>query len=160
MRTAAWGGCPGQGTFWEGDGTLASAPGVGLSRPWLKGSSTETGLGFERLQMRGQRSRWGSCSAKGTISLNYKAPLSPSWAGAIYPGPRTLSYGSPGPFSPLLGPGGEVRTGLPRAAPCRQVRMDPGAGLGRVIQGPGPGIFPSYLTPIALMQTLLLVNVW
>lgn len=40
--------------------------------PWLKRISTETGLGFERLQMRGQRSRWGSCSAKGTISLNYK----------------------------------------------------------------------------------------
>jgi len=31
-----------------------------------------TGLHFKRLQIRGQTSRWGSCSSRGTLSLNYK----------------------------------------------------------------------------------------
>lgn len=30
------------------------------------------GLHYERVQIRGQRTRWGSCSSRGTISLNYK----------------------------------------------------------------------------------------
>lgn len=34
--------------------------------------SAETGLGYERLIIRDQRTRWGSCSRRGTISLNYK----------------------------------------------------------------------------------------
>ncbi|WP_088916712.1 M48 family metallopeptidase [Granulosicoccus antarcticus] len=32
----------------------------------------EHGLVFQRTQIRGQRTRWGSCSTTGTISLNYK----------------------------------------------------------------------------------------
>lgn len=32
--------------------------------------SHELGLGFSRIQVRRQRTRWGSCSATGTISLN------------------------------------------------------------------------------------------
>jgi predicted metal-dependent hydrolase len=38
--------------------------------PWLAGLSASTGLPFERLQIRRQRTRWGSCSRRGTISLN------------------------------------------------------------------------------------------
>jgi hypothetical protein len=38
--------------------------------PWLAGLSLATGLSFERLQIRRQRTRWGSCSRNGTISLN------------------------------------------------------------------------------------------
>lgn len=38
--------------------------------PWLQRVSSATGLGFERLQIRRQRTRWGSCSRNGTISLN------------------------------------------------------------------------------------------
>ena len=32
----------------------------------------EHGINFRRVQIRGQRTRWGSCSSTGTISLNYK----------------------------------------------------------------------------------------
>jgi predicted metal-dependent hydrolase len=38
--------------------------------PWLSKLSAETGLAFRRMQIRRQRTRWGSCSPSGTISLN------------------------------------------------------------------------------------------
>ena len=38
--------------------------------PWLARLSAEHGLGYRRLQLRRQRTRWGSCSRSGTISLN------------------------------------------------------------------------------------------
>jgi predicted metal-dependent hydrolase len=38
--------------------------------PWLGGLSAATGLQYERMQIRRQRTRWGSCSPSGTISLN------------------------------------------------------------------------------------------
>ena len=38
--------------------------------PWLLKLSTASGLGYERVQVRRQRTRWGSCSRTGTISLN------------------------------------------------------------------------------------------
>jgi predicted metal-dependent hydrolase len=40
--------------------------------PWLERMSAQLRLPFKRAQIRGQKSRWGSCSSKGTISLNYK----------------------------------------------------------------------------------------
>ena len=39
--------------------------------PWLSGIAQEMGLRYRRVQVRGQRTRWGSCSNSGTISLNY-----------------------------------------------------------------------------------------
>jgi predicted metal-dependent hydrolase len=38
--------------------------------PWLARLSAATGLGYARFQIRRQRTRWGSCSRSGTISLN------------------------------------------------------------------------------------------
>lgn len=38
--------------------------------PWLRQTSADLGLPFGRAQVRGQRTRWASCSARGTISLN------------------------------------------------------------------------------------------
>ena len=40
--------------------------------PWLRKVSERTGLSYRRAQVRGQKSRWGSCSSTGTISLNCK----------------------------------------------------------------------------------------
>jgi predicted metal-dependent hydrolase len=39
--------------------------------PWLEQLSSETKLSYQTVQIRGQKSRWGSCSSRGTISLNY-----------------------------------------------------------------------------------------
>ena len=38
--------------------------------PWLAKLSSASGLGYSRMQIRRQRTRWGSCSPSGTISLN------------------------------------------------------------------------------------------
>jgi predicted metal-dependent hydrolase len=40
--------------------------------PWLAELSEGAGLPFQRVAVRGQRTRWGSCSARGNINLNYK----------------------------------------------------------------------------------------
>jgi predicted metal-dependent hydrolase len=38
--------------------------------PWLEATAAATGTAYRRLQVRRQRTRWGSCSRSGTISLN------------------------------------------------------------------------------------------
>lgn len=38
---------------------------------WLQETGRELGLPFSGVSIRGQRSRWGSCSARGNINLNY-----------------------------------------------------------------------------------------
>lgn len=40
--------------------------------PWLRKVSEEEKLPFDKVTIRGQKTRWGSCSARKTISLNYK----------------------------------------------------------------------------------------
>jgi len=39
--------------------------------PWLQQTSEELALPFTGVTIRGQRTRWGSCSARGHINLNY-----------------------------------------------------------------------------------------
>jgi len=39
--------------------------------PWLRDVSDEIGLTFKRAQVRGQKTRWGSYSSSGTLSLNF-----------------------------------------------------------------------------------------
>ena len=51
--------------------------------PRLEFLSGETGLGFKHSQMRLQRSRWGSCSSRGSISLN---------AAALFVEPALVDY--------------------------------------------------------------------
>jgi len=41
-----------------------------LLGPWLERCARELGLDYERVFIRRQRTRWGSCSTRGTISLN------------------------------------------------------------------------------------------
>jgi predicted metal-dependent hydrolase len=38
--------------------------------PWLESVASRHGLEFQRVQVRRQRTRWGSCSRSGTISIN------------------------------------------------------------------------------------------
>jgi predicted metal-dependent hydrolase len=40
--------------------------------PWLQTLSQKCDLAYSRLSVRGQTTRWGSCSSKQAISLNYK----------------------------------------------------------------------------------------
>lgn len=40
--------------------------------PWLENLSRHTGLSFSEVAIKNQRTRWGSCSARGCISLNCK----------------------------------------------------------------------------------------
>ncbi|MEM1310707.1 MAG: M48 family metallopeptidase, partial [Cyanobacteria bacterium P01_H01_bin.153] len=40
--------------------------------PWLQQLSQRCDLAYSRMTVRGQATRWGSCSSKQSISLNYK----------------------------------------------------------------------------------------
>lgn len=40
--------------------------------PWVRAISVEEKLPFDKVTIRGQKTRWGSCSSRETISLNYK----------------------------------------------------------------------------------------
>ncbi len=51
--------------------------------PWLARQSARTGLSFARLRIATQKTRWGSCSSRGTISLNARMLLLP---------PRLVDY--------------------------------------------------------------------
>ena len=46
--------------------------------PRLDAAVERAGRGYERLQIRGQRSRWASCSTSGTMSFNWRLLLAPA----------------------------------------------------------------------------------
>jgi predicted metal-dependent hydrolase len=46
--------------------------------PWLRQTSLDVGLPYAKTIIRSQRGRWGSCSARGVISLNCKLLFLPS----------------------------------------------------------------------------------
>ncbi len=48
-----------------------------LLPPLLYDLSARTGLGFKRIGIRSQKTRWGSCSARGNISLNDQLLFAP-----------------------------------------------------------------------------------
>lgn len=50
----------------------------GTLPPWLRQTSEALGLPFAKAMIRGQRSRWGSCSAQRVISLNRNLLFVPS----------------------------------------------------------------------------------
>jgi predicted metal-dependent hydrolase len=39
--------------------------------------AAELGVSFRRIEIRGQRTRWGSCSPRGTLSFNWRLALAP-----------------------------------------------------------------------------------
>jgi predicted metal-dependent hydrolase len=45
--------------------------------PRVERAVAEAGLDYERLSIRGQRTRWGSCSSTGTLSFNWRLLLAP-----------------------------------------------------------------------------------
>jgi predicted metal-dependent hydrolase len=61
--------------------------------------STRTGLRFNKMSVRSQKTRWGSCSRRGNISLNDQLLFLPAKTG-------TLPHASPESFESVLGPGG------------------------------------------------------
>lgn len=47
-------------------------------RPWTQRLAREVGLTFDRVTIRGQRTRWGSCSSRGGVSLNWRLLFLPA----------------------------------------------------------------------------------
>ena len=76
--------------------------------PWLDLVAQDTGLTYRRLTVKNQRTRWGSCSTQGHISLNCKLLFFPR-PGALRDAPRTLSHPATEPLQLLLDAAAPVR---------------------------------------------------
>ncbi|MEO5339620.1 MAG: M48 family metallopeptidase [Magnetococcus sp. MYC-9] len=77
--------------LWVAEGYGSPAELIGLLESWyrqqahgylpdrLQSWASRMGLSFARLSIRSQRSRWGSCSSKKSINLNWRLMCLPSW---------------------------------------------------------------------------------
>jgi predicted metal-dependent hydrolase len=45
--------------------------------PWIRSLADQYGLSFNRLSFRNQKSRWGSCSSRGNLSINARLLFAP-----------------------------------------------------------------------------------
>ena len=46
--------------------------------PWLDDLSAKAGLSYNKVAVRGQKTRWASCSSKGNINLNFRLLFLPA----------------------------------------------------------------------------------
>ena len=73
--------------------------------PWLERLAERTGLAFSALQVRGQRTRWGSCSTQRTISSELQPAFLEPPAGALSAHSRAVPYAAYESRRALLGAG-------------------------------------------------------
>jgi predicted metal-dependent hydrolase len=104
--------------------------------PWLERISERTGLWYNTMQIRGQRTRWGSCSTQRTISLNYCLLFLARPARPLPAHPRAVPHAAHESRVTLLGarrePGAAGEHARRRARGC----VARSAGLGYVVLTP------------------------
>ena len=84
--------------------------------PRLDRASARAGLRYSGLDIRGQRTRWASCSASGRMSFNWRLLLAPGAGARIRRLARGLPSAGARPLASLLGAARAPLAGLPRGS--------------------------------------------